>query len=219
MARILLVEDSHSLNNLLCKQLSQFLVVDQAHRITDAQFLFDTKDYDLVVTDLDLPDGSGLDLAQYIRADKNNVPILFLTAETQLQHKLACLRIRHTDYITKPFHMLELQARVKSLLEVTLIHNREVRHLGALELDVEGWQVKRGGREIKLNRKEFLLLECFLHNIDRILSKALLASQVWSSDEALFGNSIEVTIASLRAKIGKEYITTIKGKGYIMRSR
>lgn len=217
--RILLVEDNLPLAKLLTAKLSQTYVLDHVHNLEDGRYFLDTHDYDLLILDLILPDGNGLELADYLLASQIVLPILFLTAETDFEQKNTCLSLERVDFLHKPFSLVELQSRIRLLLGKSKTLINPLLSFGELKLNCQTHQVYLAKQEIKLNRKEFLLLELLLANPQQILSKTSLVEKVWQSEAAVFGNSLETTIANLRRKIGKNLIRTVKGVGYGLNSR
>lgn len=211
--RILLLEDHLPLAKLVRKNLLKFGVVDLAHDLSGARYLLDTKDYDLLVLDLILPDGNSFDLCLFLQENKIQVPILFLSAETEVQQKLRCLQ-NGDDYLAKPFNIAELQARVRNLLLRRENSSASILSVASLSLNATTHKAYLDQKELKLNRKEFLLLELFLSQPRKIFSRAALAEKIWQEDDVLFGNSIETNIANLRRKLSKKFIKTTKGVGY-----
>lgn len=211
--RILLLEDHLPLAKLVRKNLLKFGVVDLAHDLSGARYLLDTKDYDLLVLDLILPDGNSFDLCLFLQENKIQVPILFLSAETEVQQKLRCLQ-NGDDYLAKPFNIAELQARVRNLLLRRENSSASILSVAGLSLNATTHKAYLDQKELKLNRKEFLLLELFLSQPRKIFSRAALAEKIWQEDDVLFGNSIETNIANLRRKLSKKFIKTTKGVGY-----
>jgi len=216
--RILLVEDNLALSNLIQQKLGKFHVVDASYNLQMARYSLDIKSYDLLILDLFLPDGSGCELCDYLKENKIILPILFLTADVDVKQKVSCLR-RGDDYLVKPFNVLELEARVQILLGKISSQEAKLLKNDNFELNQFTHQAYFNGKEMKLNRKEFLLLELFLKNRHQILSKATLAEKIWQKDDVLFGNTIETTIANLRRKSDKNLIKTVKGVGYVINSR
>lgn len=211
--RILLLEDHLPLAKLVRKNLLQFGVVDLAHDLSRAKYLLDTKDYDLLVLDLILPDGNSFNLCLFLQENKIQVPILFLSAEAEVQQKLRCLQ-NGDDYLAKPFNIAELQARVRNLLLRRENSSASILSVASLSLNATTHKAYLDQKELKLNRKEFLLLELFLSQPRKIFSRAALAEKIWQEDDVLFGNSIETNIANLRRKLSKKFIKTTKGVGY-----
>ena len=213
--RILLLEDYQPLANLVQKHLLKLGVVDLAHDLAGARYFLDTKNYDLLIFDLILPDGDSLELCPFLKENKIATPVIFLTAELEDQKKLRCLQ-HGDDYLSKPFSLSELEARIRNLLLKKELGQRSCLQIDGLKLDPVAHLVKLEGQEIRLNRKEFLLLELFLSQPQKIFSRATLAEKIWQEDEVLFGNSIETTIANLRRKLEKKFIKTVKGVGYTL---
>jgi len=193
--------------------LLQFGVVDLAHDLSRAKYLLDTKDYDLLVLDLILPDGNSFNLCLFLQENEIQVPILFLSAEVEVQQKLRCLQ-NGDDYLAKPFNIAELQARVRNLLLRRENSSASILSVASLSLNTTTHKAYLDQKELKLNRKEFLLLELFLSQPRKIFSRAALAEKIWQEDDVLFGNSIETNIANLRRKLSKKFIKTTKGVGY-----
>lgn len=213
--RILLLEDHLALAKLVREHLLQFGAIDLAHDLVGAKYLLDSKDYDLLILDLVLPDGNSLELCSFLQENKIQVPILFLTAEVDVQQKLRCLQ-NGDDYLSKPFNISELEARVRNLLLKRKGAQALTLQFADLSLNSTTHQAHLGEQELKLNRKEFLLLELFMSQPKKIFSRAALAEKIWQEDEVLFGNSIETTITNLRRKLSKKFIKTIKGVGYTL---
>lgn len=211
--RILIVEDNSALANLIKTHLSKFHVVDKALTLEKARYLLDIRTYDLLILDLILPDGNGLELCDFLKESKTSLPILFLTAELDFAKKVFCLQSGN-DYMAKPFNISELEARVDVLLRSNSHQEAKCFENNSLKLNQSTHQVKLNGQNIELNRKEFSLLELFLKYPTQVLSKAIMAEKIWQEENVLFGNTIGTTIANLRRKLGKNKIKTIKGVGY-----
>lgn len=210
-----MIDDNSALCDLVKKRLIKDYVVDIALNLREARYLLDIKTYDLLVLDLVLPDGSGDELCLYLKENKLTIPVIFLTGESGFDKKILCLQ-KGNDFLSKPFNMLELEARIKLLLEKknSGADKTAKLELNNLQLNQLTHMAELNGQEIKLNRKEFSLLELFLQHPAQIFNKATLAEKIWQEDEVLFGNSIETTIAHLRRKLGKDVIKTVKGVGY-----
>lgn len=211
--RILLIEDNLDLANLIDNCLSKFYVLDEVNGFKKARYFLDTKNYDLLIADINSIDEKDLKLCHYLKEHYIFLPILFLTAELTIQQKVSCLQ-RGADYLIKPFSISELAAKVKNLLRKGYKNRTKKLAKINLELDQVFHKAYAGGKEVVLNRKEYALLELFLYHPKQIFSKAMLAERVWREDKVLLGNTIETTMAHLRKKIGKDFIQTIKGVGY-----
>ncbi len=220
--RILVVEDEHKIANSIKKGLEQeSYAVDVAY---DGEYGFDlaaTEDYDVIILDLLLPKMDGIELCKKLRKEENiHTPILMLTAKGQLNDKVEGLNAGADDYLVKPFAFAELLARIKALtrrpkdsLEATLT-------VEDLSFDTLAYEVKRAGKEIKLSKKEFALLEYLLRHQGKILTKDQIINNVWGYDADILPNTVEVYIGYLRNKIDKPFknkpslVQTVRGFGY-----
>jgi two-component system, OmpR family, response regulator len=177
---------------------------------------------DLVVLDVMLPDADGFDLQARIRADGHQVPVLFLTARDAVEDRIRGLTLGADDYMTKPFSLEELVARVYAVLRRTS-GGATVSHrlsFADLKLDDETREVRRGGRRIQLSPTEFSLLRYLLLNSRRVLSKAQILDHVWQYDFGGDGRIVETYISYLRKKVdrdGPQLIHTLRGVGYSLR--
>lgn len=198
--------------------MSKIHAIDVAEDLSKALFFIDTKTYDLLILDIFLPDGTACDVYKYLKDNKIFLTTLFLTAESNICEKLIYLK-NGSDYLTKPFNMSELELRIGTLLQ----DHHQIKFLKIkkdnLEINPFTHQIYLNNLEVKLNRKEFSILELFLRNQQQIISKAVLAEKIWQDEKVLAGNTIETTISSLRRKLGKNLIETIKGVGYSIRSQ
>ena len=213
--RILVIEDSDDLSFLLKEALSDQYVVDLATDLDNAYRLLDTEAYDLLVLDLFFPEGHGLNFCQKIRNEGFEAPILFLTGDISLDSKVKALDAGGDDYLTKPFNLSELKARIKVLLrrrDKIFIKNQLC--LKDLDINYQTREVSKDGSQLKLTRKEFMLFDLLLKNPKKIFSRKQIATSVWDDDKVLFGNSIESHVGSIRRKIGHSSIKTIRGVGY-----
>jgi two-component system OmpR family response regulator len=179
---------------------------------------------DAAVLDIMLPDFDGLKLMQRIRADGNTTPVLFLTAKDALEDRIAGLTAGGDDYVTKPFSLEEVVARVRGLIRrSTLVVDANESPLitvGDLELNEESHEVSRAGRDIGLTATEFELLRYLMRNPRRVLSKAQILDRVWSYDFGGRSSVVEIYISYLRKKIDAEgvpMIHTVRGAGYLLK--
>lgn len=185
--------------------------------------LVHSQDFDLIITDIILPELNGIDFCRKVRLLKPHIPIIMLTALGTTNHKVEGLDAGADDYMVKPFEMKELLARVRAVLKRSnRTNNLELDNLvyADLELDKKTKTVKRNNQEIKLTPKEFQLLEYFLSNPERVLSRAEIAENVWQTNFDTGTNFIDVYINYLRNKIDKKYefklIHTRIGMGFIL---
>ena len=178
---------------------------------------------DAVVLDMMLPDIDGLEVLRRMRADQPDVPVLFLTARDAVEDRVAGLTAGGDDYVTKPFSLEEVVARVRALLRRTAVVANESSSLivvGDLSLDEDSHEVFRGGEEISLTATEFELLRYLVRNPKRVLSKAQILDRVWNYDFGGQANVVELYISYLRKKIdaGREpMIHTLRGAGYVLK--
>jgi DNA-binding response OmpR family regulator len=217
--KILIVEDEHLIATSIKKGL------EQEHYTTDIAFdglegydLASTGDYDIILLDLMLPGLDGLSICKKLREEKNNTPILMLTAKSQLEDKIKGLNSGADDYLTKPFAFEELLARIRALSRRPQQTTGKVLTVCDLSLDTTTYQIKRGTKEIRLSSKEYSLLECLMRHTGQILNKDQLIQYVWSYESDILPNTVEVYIRNLRQKIDKPFknnlIQTIRGFGY-----
>ena len=171
-----------------------------------------------------LPDLNGLEVLRRLRDDSPNLPVLFLTAKDAVEDRIAGLTAGGDDYVTKPFSLEEVVARVRGLMRRTAIaiaQSGSVLSVGDLTLDEESHEVSRGGDEISLTATEFELLRYLMRNPRRVLSKAQILDRVWNYDFGGQQNVVEIYISYLRKKIdaGREpMIHTLRGVGYVLRA-
>ncbi|PIV01179.1 DNA-binding response regulator [Candidatus Shapirobacteria bacterium CG03_land_8_20_14_0_80_39_12] len=219
--RILVVEDEYKIANSIKKGLEQeSLAVDVVYNGKDGFDLASSENFDVIILDLMLPDMDGMEICKNLRAASVHTPILILTAKGQLEDKVEGLNSGADDYLVKPFAFSELLARVKALGRRPKNSLGTILGLGDLTLDTIKYKVKRDGREIKLSRREFALLEYLLRHPDMVLTKDQIINNVWEYDADILPNTIEVYIGYLRNKIDnpfknkKPLIHTIRGFGY-----
>jgi two-component system copper resistance phosphate regulon response regulator CusR len=217
--RLLIVEDEQKLAEILLRSLrGEGFTVDVAATAEDGLDLATTDHYDLVILDLLLPDGSGTDLLRRLRRDHHKVPVLVLTARGDLETKVENFDAGADDYLTKPFALPELLVRVRALLRRGPALKEAVLKLADLEVDRLTRQVRRAGRRIELSPKEYSLLEYFLLNSGRVLSRSMIVDRVWDQSFEGFTNIVDVYVRQLRRKIDEGFepklIRTVRGLGY-----
>ncbi len=221
--RLLVVDDEPNIRELLSVSLrfSGFEVVAAATG-RDALESAERDPPDLVVLDVILPDLDGFQVARRLR-ESRQVPILFLTARDALQDKVAGLTLGGDDYVTKPFSLEEVVARIRSVLRRTRSGDTPSAaryRVGDLELNEDAHEVRRGGRLIELSPTEYKLLRYLMLNSGRVLSKAQILDRVWNYDFAGQHGIVESYISFLRHKLesqGPRMIYTVRGLGYILR--
>ncbi|MDB5184735.1 MAG: ompR [Candidatus Saccharibacteria bacterium] len=219
--RILLIEDDHGISLALRQALSTVYVMDIVDNGADGISSAARGGYDIILLDLNLPDMHGLEVCTQMRAKGVTAPILILTADTAVIRKIGLLDAGADDYLTKPFSLGELKARIR-VLDRRQSQNRDNTprklYLDDLELDSVTHFVARAGKLIKLRRKEFAMLECLLQNSGAVVTREILAAHAWPENEDPWTNTIDVHIKYLRDKIdrpfGRPLIKTVHGLGY-----
>jgi len=222
--RAIVVDDEDSLTDLLSMALRyEGWDVKTAANGQAALKTIKAHQPDVVVLDVMLPDLDGLTVLQRMRADGNDVPVLFLTAKDAVADRVAGLTVGGDDYVTKPFSLEELVARLRGLLRrSTMIAGLGDSRLqvGDLVLDEESYEVERAGMPIELTATEFELLRYLMRNPKRVLSKAQILDHVWTYDFGGRSSVVELYISYLRKKIdslGPQMIHTVRGFGYVIK--
>jgi len=220
--RILVVEDEAKVGSFIRRALEEEsyaidLCVDGAEGLDLA--LAGT--YDLIVLDVMLPRLSGLEILQRLRKEKVKTPVLILTARAQLEQKVKGLDAGADDYLTKPFAIEELLARVRALLRRGMGESAGLLQVEDVVLNPATREVTRGGQRLDLTTKEYALLEYFMRNPGRILTRPMIAEHVWNLDFDTFTNVIDVYINYLRKKIDADFspklLQTVRGVGYVLK--
>ncbi len=218
--RVLVIEDDRKVATFIQTGLQQEgYAVDLLNDGGSAADQARTIDYDVVVLDLMLPDRSGFQVLRDIRARKASLPVLILTAKGSPEERVTGLDAGADDYMTKPFALAELSARLRALLRRGSTRESVLR-VADLEVDTIRRKVRRGGVAIELKPKEYALLEFLMRNTDRPLTKSLIIEHVWDIHFDSISNVVEVHINSLRNKIDKGFgvplIHTVRGVGYVL---
>jgi two-component system, OmpR family, response regulator MprA len=176
---------------------------------------------DAVILDVLMPGVDGLEVCRRLRKGGNSVPVLMLTARDEIENRVAGLDAGADDYVTKPFALEELVARVRALLRRTSESSNETLRFADLELDPGTREVRRGGQVIELTRTEFALLELFMTNPRQVLTRSIIFERVWGYDFGFASNSLDVYIGYLRRKTEaggmQRLIQTVRGVGYALR--
>lgn len=222
--RALVVDDEANLAELLATAL-RYEGWQVEHVLTGQAAIKQAKtlDPDVILLDIMLPDLSGLEVLRRIRATQPTVPVLFLTAKDAVQDRIAGLTAGGDDYVTKPFSLEEVVARLRALLRrAGAVAEREeaVLVVGDLRLDEDSHEVSRGGDDIRLTATEFELLRYFMRNPKRVLSKAQILDRVWQYDFGGQANIVELYVSYLRRKIDKgrtPMLHTLRGVGYVLK--
>lgn len=213
--RLLLVEDHTGLGRLLQDTLSgQGFAVDVAEDIASADGLLQSFPYDLVVLDLGLPDGDGIELLQALRARGEKSPVLILTARDGLADRVKGLEAGADDYLVKPFHPEELVARIRALLRRARGEATNRLRVGRLELDLELKRAWWNGRSVHLSGREYALLEFMALHAEGYFSREALMEKVWPGEAAIDPRTVDTYVRYLRRKLSPEAIETVRNLGY-----
>lgn len=217
--RILVVEDERIIANTIKEGLEQDgYAVDVAYDGEDGYSTASADEYDVIISDVMMPEMDGFTMVKKLREDGNKTPILMLTAKSQETDVVRGLDTGADDYLAKPFAFNVLSARVRALLRRPRSAVGEVLEYADISLDPAGKQVRRAGKLIQLSAKEFAILEYFMRNPERILSKNNILTHVWDFDSDVLPNNVESFIKLLRNKIDRPFkkplIQTVRGFGY-----
>jgi DNA-binding response OmpR family regulator len=219
--KLLIVEDNLHLANDMSKFLTDNgFVVEQAANLSTARERVSVYEYDLIILDLGLPDGNGLDLIDKVKQNNVNTGILIVTAKNAIEDKVKGLDLGADDYITKPFHNSELNARIRSIIRRGKFKGNDILSVGELKVDVVAREINVKEQLLTLTRKEYDLLLYFIYNQNRVLTKESIAEHLWGDhiDQADSFDFIYNHIKNLRKKIinagGKDYIKSMYGMGY-----
>lgn len=217
--RLLLIEDEPDLARILKNNLEKAgFAVDIAHDGIEGEYLGNEGIYELAILDLGLPQRSGTDVLKNWRAKKNTLPVLILTARDAWHEKVDGFKAGADDYLSKPFHIEELLARINALINRVHQHSGGGLQIDGLKLDEDRQQVITETGEVhELTGIEFKLLRYFLLHPGQVLSKSRLIEQIYDFDSDKDSNLIEVYVNHLRNKLGKHRIKTRRGQGYVFK--
>ena len=215
--RLLVVEDDRTLNKQIVTALEQAgYAVDTAMDGEEGQFLGETEPYDAIILDLGLPKVDGVSVLTAWRREGRKTPVIILTARDRWSDKVQGFDAGADDYVTKPFHMEELLARVRALLRRSAGHATSEISCGPVKLDTRSGRVAVDGNPVKLTSHEYRLLSYLMHHMGRIVSRGELTEHLYDQDFDRDSNTIEVFIGRLRKKLGVDIIQTVRGLGYLL---
>ena len=215
--RILVVEDDPDLRRQLVDTLrADGYAVDKAADGEEAEYLGEVEPYDAIVLDLGLPIKDGVSVLKQWRSNGLNVPVLILTARDQWSEKVAGFDAGADDYLTKPFQMEELQARIKALIRRAAGHASPIIECGPVRVDTGAATVSVNDQAISLTGHEYKLLSYLIHHANTIVSRTELTEHIYDQDFDRDSNTIEVFVGRLRKKLGVDVIKTVRGLGYRM---
>lgn len=218
--RVLVVEDEAALAAQLADSLGDAgYAVDRAADGARAEFLGATEAYDAVVLDLGLPAMDGLTLLRRWRDSGISVPVLVLTARGSWHEKVIGIDSGADDYVTKPFQIEEVLARLRALIRRATGQPAPALRCGAIMLDPRAGRVTRNGAAVRLTSHEFRVLSYLMHHRGRVVSQSELTEHIYAHDTDRGSNTVEVFVARLRKKLGVDAIATVRGLGYRMEER
>lgn len=219
--KLLVIEDNLDLAESIKEFLSkENYIIDVIHNFADAEEKINLYEYDCALIDLMLPDGSGLDLVKKLKSIQPKSGIIIITAKDGLDDKLTGLELGADDYLTKPFHLAELNARIKSVIRRRVFDGNNEIVMNEIKIDIQTREVKINSTSIELTRREFDILLFFISNKDRVLTKESIVEHVWGDNSSAFDNFdfVYTHIKNLRKKIIEagcnDYIQSVYGIGY-----
>jgi DNA-binding response OmpR family regulator len=217
--KVLIVEDEVRLGQFLRQGLSEHAhIANLVGTCADAKNALVETNYDLIVLDLSLPDGDGIDMVREWRASGFNEPVLILSARDSLEDRIRGLDVGADDYLPKPFSIEELLARMRALLRRQSVIKQTVLERNGIRLDLLGHTVHVDDKPIDLTGREYALLEVFMQNGGRILTRTLISEKIWSSHFDVDTNLLDVYMSRIRAKLegalGRPVFKTVRGIGY-----
>jgi two-component system copper resistance phosphate regulon response regulator CusR len=221
---VLIVEDEIKTAQYLRKGFSESgFVADIATGGEDGLHLALTGDYDLIILDVGLPERSGWSVISELRNSGNEIPVLFLTARDRVEDRIKGLELGADDYLVKPFVFSELLARARTILRRGPLRQQDVIRIGDMVIDLVRHKAKRGSMRLDLTPKEFALLSLLSRRMGEVVSRTLIAEQVWDMNFDSDTNVVDVAVRRLRAKVDDPFesklIHTVRGVGYVLEER
>ncbi len=216
----MLVEDDMLVAQGLCRSLrQQGYSVEHCASVKSALQCLQSDEIEMVILDLGLPDGDGIDILKHIKKQSRTLPVVILTARGSIDDKVQGLDLGADDYLAKPFDPAELFARLRVASRRLTQTQSSVLSVGDITMDTAAHRVRVGQQDVDLPRKEFMLLKALLENQGRVQSKQQLESKLYEWGEEVGSNTIEVHIHHLRKKVPKDLIKTLRGIGYVVGKR
>ena len=213
--RILFIEDDVTLGQAVREHIASLgYGVDWLRTMQEAGDALATVDYELVVLDLGLPDGKGLDFLKELRRRGSSVPVIIATAMDQIAWRIEGLNSGADDYIVKPFDLSELTARIASVLRRYGGNPNPLLKVGDIEIDIAQRHVSRAGRRVDLTAREWAILERLLRRPNAIVAKGDIEDSLYEFGAEIESNAVEVYVSRLRKKLGRDAIRTVRGAGY-----
>ena len=213
--RILLIEDDPALGAAVRDQIAaEGHMPDLAPTLADASDFLATMPYDLILLDLGLPDGRGIDFLRALRAKGSVTPVMILTAHDRITERIEGLNAGADDYMVKPFDLAELSARIAAVARRYAGNPNPLITLGALKIDLAAHAIHGPKGQIDLSQREWIIFEALLQRPGQIVSKSQIEDQIYAFDSEVESNTIEVYVSRLRKKLGKDVVQTLRGMGY-----
>lgn len=213
--KILIVEDDENILSLLRRGFEEEgYIIDSSSDGEEAEYLITTNSYDIIILDWMLPSKNGIEILQSIREKNITTPVIMLTAKDEIDNRVLGLTSGADDYMCKPFSFKELQARAIALYRRSISSNTNIIQIKDLTIDIDAKSVKKENTNLLLTQKEYELLLFLIKNKNKIVSNAMIEEQLWSNEEYINSNVIQVTIYNLRKKISKDFIKSSRGLGY-----
>lgn len=213
--RVLLIEDDHILGSAIADHVSaEGHSVDWMKRLDEAELALLSVDYELILLDLGLPDGRGLDLLRALRARGNQVPVIIATAQDQVSVRIEGLNCGADDYLVKPFDLGELSARLQAVARRYAGAPMPEIALGDVRIDLGRRNVAKGDKVVALTSREWAVLERLLRHRGAIVAKSDIENSLYAFGAEVASNAVEVYVSRLRKKIGRETIQTVRSMGY-----
>ncbi len=213
--KLLIVEDDENIASLLKRGFEEEeYIVEVAYDGEDGEYLATTNEYDVIILDWMLPFKDGIEILQSLKQHNIHTPTIMLTAKDSIEDKVEGLTTGADDYLSKPFSFQELHARVLALYRRSVSDSGNTISIKNITIDIDKKIIKKDGEELTLTQKEYELLLFLIKHKNALVSNNMIQEQLWSEEEYINSNVIQVTIYNLRKKIGKEFITSSRGLGY-----
>ena len=213
--KLLIIEDDENILSFLKRGFDEDgYIVDSALDGEDGEYLAGVNSYDVIITDWMLPYKSGIEIIKSLREKKITIPIIMLSAKSDIEDKVTGLQYGADDYLSKPFSYKELVARVEALHRRDISNGVNLINIGDITIDTDTKAMNKNDDNIELTAKEYELLLFLIKHKNGYVSNAMIEEQLWNNQEYINSNVIQVTIYNLRKKLGKEFIKSNRGLGY-----
>ena len=213
--KLLIIEDDENISSFLQRGFKEDgHVVDSSDDGEEGEYLATVNSYDVIIIDWMLPKKSGIEIIKALRKNSITTPILMLSAKGEIEDKVTGLQYGADDYLSKPFSFMELSARVEALHRREISQGIDLIHIGDISIDSGAKSVSKSSKNVVLTAKEYELLMFLIKNKNALVSNSMIEEQLWSNQEYINSNVIQVTIYNLRKKLGKSLIKSNRGLGY-----